>query len=86
MRKKGPIAAYLLFPNLSFFLQTGRPIGLVFVLQQAWVAAVFLTRRAPRTVSTHPLDWIATYAGWFTSFYAERCGGKETVRHDFVWA
>ncbi len=49
-------------------MQTGRFIGLVFVIQQAWVAAVFLARRSPRTVSRRPLDWIAAYAGWFTSF------------------
>jgi hypothetical protein len=58
---------YLLLPNLRLFLQTGRPIGLVFVIQQVWVAVVFVTRRAPRTVSRRPLDWIAAYAGWFTS-------------------
>jgi protein-S-isoprenylcysteine O-methyltransferase Ste14 len=61
-------AVYLLLPNLRFFLQTGRLIGLVFVIQQVWVAVVFLVRRAPRTVSRRPLDWIAAYAGWFTSF------------------
>jgi protein-S-isoprenylcysteine O-methyltransferase Ste14 len=61
-------AVYLLLPNLRFFLHTGRAIGLVFVIQQVWVAAVFLTRRAPRAVSRRPLDWIAAYAGWFTSF------------------
>jgi protein-S-isoprenylcysteine O-methyltransferase Ste14 len=61
-------AGYLLLPNLQFFLQSGRLIGLVFVVQQVWVAAVFLSRRAPRTVSRRALDWIAAYAGWFASF------------------
>ncbi len=61
-------AVYLLLPNLRFFAHTGRLIGLVFVLQQVWVAAVFVSRRAPRAVSRRPLDWIAAYAGWFTSF------------------
>jgi protein-S-isoprenylcysteine O-methyltransferase Ste14 len=61
-------AVYLLLPNLRFFVETGRLIGLVFVIQQVWVAVVFLTRRPPRTVSRRPLDWIAAYAGWFTSF------------------
>jgi protein-S-isoprenylcysteine O-methyltransferase Ste14 len=41
---------------------------LVFFVQQVWVAVVFLSRRTPRTVSRRPLDWIAAYAGWFTSF------------------
>jgi hypothetical protein len=61
-------AAYLLLPNLRFFLQTGSAIGLVFVIQQVWVAAVFLARRAPRTVSRRALDWVAAYAGWLISF------------------
>ena len=67
-------AVYLLLPNLRFFFQTGRPIGLVFAIQQLWVAAVFLARRAPRTVSRRALDWIAAYAGWLTSFLV-RPGG-----------
>jgi protein-S-isoprenylcysteine O-methyltransferase Ste14 len=71
-------AVYLLRPNLQFFLQTGRPIGLVFVIQQVWVVAVFLTRRAPRTVSRRALDWIAAYAGWFTSFLV-RPGGYHSA-------
>jgi protein-S-isoprenylcysteine O-methyltransferase Ste14 len=68
------VAMYLLLPNLQFFLRTGRPIGVVFVVQQVWVAGVFLTRRAPRTVSRRAMDWIAAYAGWFTSFLV-RPGG-----------
>ena len=61
-------AGYLLLPNLRFFVHTGRLIGLVFVIQQAWVAVVFVARRAPRSVSRRAVDWIAAYAGWFTSF------------------
>jgi protein-S-isoprenylcysteine O-methyltransferase Ste14 len=61
-------AVYLLLPNLRYFAQTGQSIGLLFVLQQVWVAILFLARRAPRTVSRRPLDWIAAYAGWLTSF------------------
>ena len=61
-------AGYLLLPNLRFFVQTGRLIGLVFVIQQVWVAVVFVTRRPPRTVSRRTLDWIAAYAGWLVSF------------------
>jgi hypothetical protein len=30
-------AVYLLLPNLRFFFQIGRPIGLVFAIQQVWV-------------------------------------------------
>jgi protein-S-isoprenylcysteine O-methyltransferase Ste14 len=62
------LSVYLLLPNLRFFAQTGSLIGLVFLVQQVWVAAVFVIRRPPRSVSRRPLDWIAAYAGWFTSF------------------
>jgi protein-S-isoprenylcysteine O-methyltransferase Ste14 len=62
------VAVYLLLPNLRFFVDTGRMIGLVFVIQQVWVAVVFLARRAPRSVSRRALDWIAAYAGWLISF------------------
>jgi protein-S-isoprenylcysteine O-methyltransferase Ste14 len=65
---------YLLLPNLQYLLRTGQAIGLVFVIQQVWVAVVFVARRAPRTVSRRALDWIAAYAGWFTSFLV-RPGG-----------
>jgi protein-S-isoprenylcysteine O-methyltransferase Ste14 len=71
-------AVYLLRPNLRFFLQTGQPIGLVYVIQQGWVAAVFLLRRAPETTSRRPLDWIAAYAGWFTTFLV-RPGGDNVL-------
>jgi protein-S-isoprenylcysteine O-methyltransferase Ste14 len=69
-------ALYLLRPNLEFFLRTGRLVVLVFMIQQAWVAVVFLIRRAPQTTSRRPLDWIAAYAGWFTSFLV-RPGGYQ---------
>jgi protein-S-isoprenylcysteine O-methyltransferase Ste14 len=67
-------AGYLLLPNLRFFVQTGRLIGLVFVIQQAWVAVVFVTRRAPRSVTRRATDWVAAYAGWFTSFLVRPTG------------
>lgn len=65
-------AAYLLWPNLRFFLQTHHPIGLVFAIQQGWVGLAFLTRRTPRTVSRRPLDWVVAYAAWFTFFLVRR--------------
>jgi protein-S-isoprenylcysteine O-methyltransferase Ste14 len=71
-------AVYLLRPNLEFFLRTGEPIGLVFVIQQAWVAVVFLIRRAPQTTSRRPLDWLAAYGGWLTSLLV-RPGGDHVL-------
>jgi protein-S-isoprenylcysteine O-methyltransferase Ste14 len=67
-------AGYLLLPNLQFFAHTHRPIGLIFTIQQAWVAVIFLVRRAPRTVSRRPLHWFAAYAGWFTTFLIRPTG------------
>jgi protein-S-isoprenylcysteine O-methyltransferase Ste14 len=67
-------AAYLLAPNLRFFLDTHAPMALVFAVQQAWVGAIFLLRRSPRSVSRRPLDWLVAYGGWFTSFLV-RPGG-----------
>lgn len=71
-------AAYLLLPNFRFFLQTRHPIGLVFAIQQAWVGVAFLARRAPRTVSRRPVDWIVAYAAWFTYFLVRPSGHHPT--------
>lgn len=38
------------------------------------MAAIFLVRRAPRTASHRPLDWIAAYAGWFMGFLVRPTG------------
>jgi protein-S-isoprenylcysteine O-methyltransferase Ste14 len=51
-------------------------MALVFAVQQAWVGAVFLLRRAPRSVSWHPLDWVVAYGGWFTGVLV-RPGGYQ---------
>ena len=77
-------AAYLLFPNLRFFVETGRLIGLVFVVQQVWVGLVFLIRRPPRSVSRRPLDWIAAYAGWLSSLLV-RPGGAHLAWLVTLW-
>jgi protein-S-isoprenylcysteine O-methyltransferase Ste14 len=72
----GAFAVYLLRPNLEFFLRTGHPIGLLFVIQEGWVAVVFLIRRAPETTSRRPLDWVAAYGGWFASFLVRPDGSN----------
>jgi protein-S-isoprenylcysteine O-methyltransferase Ste14 len=58
-------AAYLLRPNLQFFLDTHAAMALVFVLQQVWVGVIFLIRRSPRSASHNPFDWAVAYGGWF---------------------
>jgi protein-S-isoprenylcysteine O-methyltransferase Ste14 len=71
-------AAYLLWPNLQFFLQTHAPMALVFAVQQAWVGAIFLLRRTPRSLSRQPLDWFFAYGGWLTSFLLRPSGYHPT--------
>lgn len=61
-------AAYLLWPNLRFFLHTYAPMALVFAIQQAWAGAIYLLRRAPRSVSWNPFDWFVAYGAWFIGF------------------
>lgn len=68
------MVTYFLLPNIRYFVDTGRLIILVFVLQRVWVALMFLIRRSPRSASTRPLDWIAAYGGWF-SYLLLRPGG-----------
>ena len=51
-------------------------MALVFAIQQAWVAAIFLVRRAPRSTSQKAGDWLVAYGAWFISFLV-RPGGYE---------
>jgi protein-S-isoprenylcysteine O-methyltransferase Ste14 len=69
-------AVVLLFAWVSvrFFLHTHRLIGAVFFVQQLWVAAAFLTRRLPRTVSHRPLDWVVAFGGSFGGYLLRPAG------------
>src|SRR5215469_8559218 len=44
--------------SLKFYLSTHSLVGGLFVIEQAWFAAAFLTRRPPRTVNRRPWNWL----------------------------
>ena len=60
--------------SIQYYLQTHRLFGLLFVIQQLWVAAAFLIRRPARSVSGRPLDWIAAVGGSFGGFLLRPAG------------
>jgi protein-S-isoprenylcysteine O-methyltransferase Ste14 len=51
-----------------------RLIGVVFFVQQVWVAGAFLWRRPALVVSRRPLEWIAAYGGSFGGFLLRPIG------------
>lgn len=51
--------------HLTVFNETGRPVGLPYLLQVSFVTALFLLRRRPLRVSTRPLDWMAAMVATF---------------------
>ena len=57
----GLVVLCLLFAwaNLAAWQRTGSPTGLGLTVLEGWTAALFLLRRAPLRVSTHPVAWIA---------------------------
>ena len=59
---------------LLSYLNGHRPIGVVFFVQQVWVAMAFLWRRPASIVSRRPMEWIATYGGTFGGFLLRPVG------------
>jgi protein-S-isoprenylcysteine O-methyltransferase Ste14 len=51
--------------TLRAFLQTHRPLGVVFFAEQMWVVVAYLIRRPARTVSRRWGDWILAFGGTF---------------------
>jgi protein-S-isoprenylcysteine O-methyltransferase Ste14 len=58
-------AALFAQASVRFYLQTHRLIGGLFVIEQAWFAVAFLTRRPPRAVSRRPGTWLVAFGGTF---------------------
>ena len=58
-------AALFAQASVRFYLQTHRLIGGLFIIEQLWFAAAFLTRRAPQAVSRRLGAWLAAFAGTF---------------------
>jgi protein-S-isoprenylcysteine O-methyltransferase Ste14 len=58
-------AAVFSYSFLRFYIETHRPIGIVFFVQQTLVAFAYLTRRPARFVSRRLDDWLLAFAGTF---------------------
>jgi protein-S-isoprenylcysteine O-methyltransferase Ste14 len=60
-------ASIVLFARASvrFFLQTHSLIGGLFIIEQAWFAIAFLSRRAARAVSLRTSSWLVAFGGTF---------------------
>jgi protein-S-isoprenylcysteine O-methyltransferase Ste14 len=58
-------AAVFAYASLHFYLQSHRPIGIVFALQQSLVALVYLIRRPARRVTHRLEDWCLAFVGTF---------------------
>ena len=48
---------------LHFYLETHRPIGIIFFAQQTLVVLAYLIRRPARVFTQRPVDWILAFAG-----------------------
>jgi protein-S-isoprenylcysteine O-methyltransferase Ste14 len=70
------VTLWLLFASahLSASIHSGRVIGLGLGLLELLTAVLFITRRAPDRVSTHPTDWVVAFIGTFGSLFL-RPGG-----------
>ena len=58
-------AAVFAYSFLQFYLQSHRPIGIVFFAQQTLVALAYLIRRPARLVTRRLDDWLLAFAGTF---------------------
>lgn len=58
-------AAVFSYSFLQFYLETHRPIGIIFFTQQTLVALAYLIRRPARLVTRRPDDWLLAFAGTF---------------------
>jgi protein-S-isoprenylcysteine O-methyltransferase Ste14 len=58
-------AAVFAYSFLHFYLQSHRPIGIVFFAQQTLVAVAYLIRRPARLVTRRLDDWLLAFVGTF---------------------
>jgi protein-S-isoprenylcysteine O-methyltransferase Ste14 len=59
-------AAYFAYITLEAYLQTHRPIGVLFFAQQAVVVVAYLVRRPASVVTLRSGDWLLAFAGTFS--------------------
>src|SRR6478735_4689961 len=62
----GALTLAFAFAHVSQWQRTGRPIGLVFAVQELVLVMVFVVRRSPTMVSRRPLDWVAAILGTYS--------------------
>ena len=58
-------AAVFAYSFLHFFIESHRPIGIVFFTQQTLVAVAYLIRRPARSVTRRLDDWVLAFVGTF---------------------
>lgn len=58
-------AALFSYSFLHFYVETHRPIGIIFFAQQTLVALAYLIRRPARLVTRRLDDWLLAFAGTF---------------------
>lgn len=58
-------AAFFARASLDFFLQTHRPVGAVFVIEQLWFVVANLVRRPARVVTRRLDDWLLAFGGTY---------------------
>jgi protein-S-isoprenylcysteine O-methyltransferase Ste14 len=59
-------AAYFAYVTLQAYLQTNRPIGFLFFVQQAVVVVAYLVRRPANVVTLRFGDWLLAFVGTFS--------------------
>jgi protein-S-isoprenylcysteine O-methyltransferase Ste14 len=59
---------------LMSYIGGHRLIGVVFFVQQVWVAVAFLVRRPASVVTGRPVDWMAAWGGSFGGFLLRPSG------------
>jgi protein-S-isoprenylcysteine O-methyltransferase Ste14 len=59
---------------LMSYIGSHRLIGVVFFVQQVWVALAFLVRRPASVVTGRPVDWAAAWGGSFGGFLLRPSG------------
>jgi len=67
-------AALFSYSFLQFYLETHRPIGIIFFTQQTLVALAFLVRRPARMVTHRLDDWLLAFAGTFIGVLSRPTG------------
>lgn len=72
------------YAHVGYWLDTGRPTGLVLAFQEAILVTLFVIRRRSRDTSRNPIDWAAGFVGSF-GVLLFRPGGESLGGLDLLW-